>query len=787
MLKSRRRRRGEHGQMVVLFALSVTLLMVLAALVIDVGFLRTDSAQLRNALDAGVLAGAYDLPATHANYTTPQTAAINTAKASFSRIGTPDVPDPVPSFGCIISYDPVTNLPHFADMPTVCNVAINSIWTCEGTICWAPCDPVAITTDTCNTIKLTGTATRRYSFAPVVAINSGSTGSVMSAACRGPCGVNLPLDAVLSIDRTLSMQNSGSIPNLKLAATAVLQAYDPALQRVALGLAGPSLTSATGVTCGNSPNVDVNAVANPYTNPAYVSDNSAATVSGGATSLTINTPASSDGDLMIAGITVAGGTNTTIPTPPSGWTLITRTDNGTNVGLATYYHVATASEPSSYKWTFGSSAKASGGIIDYTGVNPSTPIDTTGTGGTGNSAAVTAPSVTTTLANDIVVGFFATAANATFTKPTGTPTTTEEFDQRIGTTSGPATEGIDFAVASAGVTGSKTATASSSGQWVAQMIALRPAIEAYGKDPTVDLAKWIPIGFTGTDTGSPAPAYNENYVDVTTLDANHLPTPVQSSHLVSAINCFNNSSAAPATTLATPLNMATYYLTHSARSNAKKGIILETDGFPQYGSEGSIADFTCQAAYDAAQSAKDAGIEIFTIGYGISTTQKCNDGNNPYPSTSWNGKYVIDLLAQMATGPVLGTTSCTSAENTDDDHFFCQPTGTDLSSVFRQVAVALASGTRLVQLYPIPVVTGVSPATGGSKLGGTSVTISGQYFTGATSVTFGGAGAAFTVTSSSSITAIAPAGAANSTVDVIVRTQGGVSPVVPADQYTYGP
>ena len=84
------------------------------------------------------------------------------------------------------------------------------------------------------------------------------------------------------------------------------------------------------------------------------------------------------------------------------------------------------------------------------------------------------------------------------------------------------------------------------------------------------------------------------------------------------------------------------------------------------------------------------------------------------------------------------------------------------------------------------MVTGVRPATGPAA-GGTSVTISGKFFTGAFSVTFGGTAAqSFTVTSDTSITAKTPVGAVGSAPDVIVTTPGGVSPIVqPADRYTY--
>ena len=53
------------------------------------------------------------------------------------------------------------------------------------------------------------------------------------------------------------------------------------------------------------------------------------------------------------------------------------------------------------------------------------------------------------------------------------------------------------------------------------------------------------------------------------------------------------------------------------------------------------------------------------------------------------------------------------------------------------------------------------------------------------SVTFGGAGTAFSVLSDTVISATAPAGTTGSTVDIIVTTPGGISPIVAVDHYTY--
>jgi alpha-tubulin suppressor-like RCC1 family protein len=84
---------------------------------------------------------------------------------------------------------------------------------------------------------------------------------------------------------------------------------------------------------------------------------------------------------------------------------------------------------------------------------------------------------------------------------------------------------------------------------------------------------------------------------------------------------------------------------------------------------------------------------------------------------------------------------------------------------------------------PIPVVTSVSPQIGPAA-GGTTVTISGNTFTGATAVKFGTAEAtSVTVESATSITATAPPG--TGTVNVTVTTPAGTSPTSAADRYTY--
>jgi hypothetical protein len=85
---------------------------------------------------------------------------------------------------------------------------------------------------------------------------------------------------------------------------------------------------------------------------------------------------------------------------------------------------------------------------------------------------------------------------------------------------------------------------------------------------------------------------------------------------------------------------------------------------------------------------------------------------------------------------------------------------------------------------PPPRLLGIS-VTIGPASGGTSVTLTGTGFTGATAVHFGvTAAAGITVNSDTSITAVSPVAEAG-TVDITVTSAGGTSATSPSDQFTF--
>src|SRR3990172_7416901 len=120
----------------------------------------------------------------------------------------------------------------------------------------------------------------------------------------------------------------------------------------------------------------------------------------GVLTLTIARPANTvENDVMVAAIGVSASAPTI--TPPTGWTLVRKTDNAAaNANsLAVYYKVATASEPANYTWSFSASTGSVGGIQSFYNVDTSSPIDVENGQTTPSGTAHATPNVTTTVAN----------------------------------------------------------------------------------------------------------------------------------------------------------------------------------------------------------------------------------------------------------------------------------------------------------------------------------------------------------------------------------------------------
>ena len=483
LARARDRKDGERGQILVLFTMVIVILMVCSAIVIDVGLLRTDGARLQNALDAGALAAAQSLPATSANIGAVKAKAIQYATDNYPGLSTAAAD--FASFQCIVGADD-NGRPRLIDMPAVCNVsfAVNSPkWVCTAALCWAPCDPT-IDLDGCLQhhcpegfrraavyVRPRGWNQRTCHRHPASGRLHGTLRADLARRRRARHRPD-PEHAEFELDPEPQERGQGGPEGLRSGIPAGRAGH--ARDRRRRTRRAPGRVVPPSGPCPWSPHPRTSPVA---PRPSWTQSN--ATVDGGATSLTINRPGAATattGDLLVAAITVIGGKRSRRHAP--GRATAGRSSTRPTTRPTSRWSPTTSSpgsEPASYLWNFSGTVRASGGVVRYAGVDPASPIDKIGAGATGNSTAVAAPSLTTTVDNTELVGFFATAANTTFAVPTGGGWT-ERFDRRITSpsTSGPATEVADFTMATAGATDTRTATAGSSGQWAAQMIALRP-------------------------------------------------------------------------------------------------------------------------------------------------------------------------------------------------------------------------------------------------------------------------------------------------------------------------
>jgi len=119
--------------------------------------------------------------------------------------------------------------------------------------------------------------------------------------------------------------------------------------------------------------------------------------------LTINTPAGTgEGDLLIAAVVTDAG-ETLSPPGGEGWTLIDQGVGDSAVTLGLWWKLADASESPSHQFTWGSNEEAYGWIMRFTGHHSTTPINDSQAQGGGKDSTPPSPSVTTTVANCLIL------------------------------------------------------------------------------------------------------------------------------------------------------------------------------------------------------------------------------------------------------------------------------------------------------------------------------------------------------------------------------------------------
>ena len=230
----------------VIAALMMIVLLAAVAFAVDMSRLRHERHVVQTAVDFGALSAAGLLPATGPiEGQLAEDMAIDVALDNGPGLTAADVNV---TFRCVVVNEPPGQPWLSPDLDFACNDASGGGfsqflstgggpgWKIRGNRAFHLCDPDL--GDKCNAIVVRASNDVQYFFAPVIGYNTGNTGAVAGAACKGFCGQpSKPLDIVMVLDRTTSMTQA-DIDALKSAASGIVDpvsgAFDPTLHKVGL-------------------------------------------------------------------------------------------------------------------------------------------------------------------------------------------------------------------------------------------------------------------------------------------------------------------------------------------------------------------------------------------------------------------------------------------------------------------------------------------------------------------------------------------------------------------------
>jgi hypothetical protein len=228
-------------------------------------------------------------------------------------------------------------------------------------------------------------------------------------------------------------------------------------------------TPSDGVLSGPGASASVTVAAPPTTVSFRSASPATNTV---AASIAVAKPAGTTaGDVLLAALDVIAAPAVSAP---AGWSLV-RTDTSAastpTVGQTVFVHVAGASEPAAYVFSWATAHGAAGEVLAYRGVDAAHPIDGH-SGAVAAASSVTAPAVTGT-AGGALVGLFGVNDVRATTPPAGM---TERSEISLANPPGEkiTAESADAAITVTGSSGPRTATFASAGRAVGQLVALHP-------------------------------------------------------------------------------------------------------------------------------------------------------------------------------------------------------------------------------------------------------------------------------------------------------------------------
>lgn len=232
------RRRDEKGAYAVLFSMTLVLVIALAAIAVDIASNVSAKQQLKDTMDAAAHAGAYALPE-------KQLEATAIAR-DMARRNDPTA-DVHAQLYCVIGSTGADKNPVLSQIPSTCNpggLPPYAGMVCNEVVCAIPCFPSPTNPAIkCNTIQVSDTKDVDFAFAPAIGYDQGSTGAVISTACKGSCGSEVPnpMDVVVMADRTASMASADRARMVR-GIQEMLQTMTPSMQYVAFGTLHKSVT-----------------------------------------------------------------------------------------------------------------------------------------------------------------------------------------------------------------------------------------------------------------------------------------------------------------------------------------------------------------------------------------------------------------------------------------------------------------------------------------------------------------------------------------------------------------
>ena len=553
----------EFGQGLALGVLAMVAILGLAAMAVDVGYWFSQKGEVQKAVDAAALAGAWELPDDSA-------AAEAKAREYLAKNGVEEAK------GDTISI----------------SFRCTSTWL-------VACDPA---TNHWDTIVIRVERPAQAWFARVFGIQEALIENVHAAGCNGPCGgaAYQPVDVVQILDRTGSMSD-GDMANAKDGARALLEYFEPSLQRVGLGVLGPS-TSWSNPCSSSEPGewLPVN-LSDDYQNPDGTLKTSSRLVS------TINClRTSSVGTNLGSPMEAAVNELVTNGRPDEKWGIILLTDGAANAMPAydTGYRDCTAE------------AAVTSGSGDNNGfqTNP-----------------MNACADDSSRAEDPNSG-----TNTNTSCGSSGKDRHDFYNYGISVPSGNHIMGIE-----------------------------------------VRLDAWVDSA-SGT---------RRMCVQLSWDGGNTWTSTQQTSNLRSSQRTYTlggNGDNWDHTGTPSELSDANFRVrVTDVASSTSRDFYLDWAAVKVYYSS---ASGPCEYAAQQADIAKDAGIEVFTIGYGlevagysvcggVGNTCECDHG-------AWKDRHATELMEYMAT---------------DADHFFNEPDTADLRPIFEVIGYQLAGGSRLVE------------------------------------------------------------------------------------------